>query len=270
MISSVPDRPLGSVWSVLGIEDGLAVILAGPFAASRGTPEYLVAPLYSGSEPGFVWTSEDVRLKPAETGLKKRVYAAIWNARPILDADLLFPAGQLTEEATVAVRDAYWASLNERDLGKSERLGRPIRSAADPAAEFQTRELKRWQRVSGRALASPPGISASATFVFGDHWALTLEEMAALQDNIAVSEAYVGSIKLESIGPNRASFATSLAVHRGVPRLGEQPSLFPADPAPPATRMTHGNVFTVRLQLSSGEHEQLSLVASNSELAAAA
>src|SRR5882672_8773494 len=139
-IRPMPSNLVGSVWSVFGLEDAAVVILAGPFAADRGTPEYLVAPLYTSHEPGFVWTSEDVRLEAAETGLGEPRFAAIWNARPLLDADLGLQLATLTEEATIAVRDAYWASLNERPLGASPRLGKPIKSAADSAAKFQARE----------------------------------------------------------------------------------------------------------------------------------
>src|SRR3989442_345019 len=103
MIKSVPDYNVGSIWSVLGVEDGRAVVLAGPFAASRGSPEYLVAPLYTGSEPGFVWSSEDVLLNAEETSLGVQLYAAVWNARPVLEVDLLFRLGQLQDEVTVAV-----------------------------------------------------------------------------------------------------------------------------------------------------------------------
>ena len=152
MIDIVPGHPLGSIWSVLGLEDAAVVILAGPFAAARGVPEYLVAPLYSDRQAGFVWTADDVRLGREETGLPDVRYAAIWNARPALEADLLFRLGQLSEDATVAVRDVYWASLNERPLGKSARLGRRIKSADEPAARFQAQELDRWEPVSGRVM----------------------------------------------------------------------------------------------------------------------
>jgi len=152
MIDIVPGHPLGSIWSVLGLEDAAVVILAGPFAAARGVPEYLVAPLYSDRQAGFVWTADDVRLGREETGLPDVRYTAIWNARPALEADLLFRLGQLSEDATVAVRDVYWASLNERPLGKSARLGRRIKSADEPAARFQAQELDRWEPVSGRVM----------------------------------------------------------------------------------------------------------------------
>src|SRR6266545_7120268 len=110
MITQMPRAPIGSVWSVLGYEDAAVVVLAGPFATNRGAPEYLVAPLYTGREPGFVWSSEDVRLEAQESGFGEPRFAAVWNARPLLYADLGIQLGTLSEEATVAVRDAYWAS----------------------------------------------------------------------------------------------------------------------------------------------------------------
>ena len=97
-----------------------------------------------------MWSSEDVRLEAKETDLAETRFAAVWNARPLLEADLALPMGELTEDATVAVRDEYWASLNERPLGPDPRLGRPIRSNREPAAQFQAREMERWETLSGR------------------------------------------------------------------------------------------------------------------------
>lgn len=150
MIATMPAPRIGSIWSVLGLSDATVVVLAGPFRTTRGNPEYLMAPLYSGTEPAFVWTSEDVRLDTGETGLGTIRYAAIWNARPVLETDLALELGELSEEATVAVRDAYWASLNERPLGPDPRLGKPIRTHKDAAARFQAREMERWETLSGR------------------------------------------------------------------------------------------------------------------------
>src|SRR6184192_58465 len=174
-IMPMPGHLVGSVWSVLGLEDRIVVILAGPFAADRGTPEYLVSPLYTGQEPGFVWTSEDVRLETSETGLGEARFAAIWNARPLLKADLGLQLGTLTEEATIAVRDVYWASLNERPLGLSPRLGKPIKSAKDAAAQFQARELERWEPLSGRVFAPVSETSATAWYPMSNAWTLTAE-----------------------------------------------------------------------------------------------
>lgn len=151
---------IGSIWTVAGVEDGLVVILAGPFAEARGTPEYLVAPLYSDAEPGFAWTDEDVRLEASETGLYGVRFAAIWNARPVLREDLVLQLGMVPSEAASVLRDVYWASVNEARLG-GPRLGKRIRSARERVAAFQESELNRWAGLSGRVMSSLHRVSAS-------------------------------------------------------------------------------------------------------------
>lgn len=217
---------VGSVWSVLGFEDASVVIVAGPFAAARGSPEYLVAPLYTGREPGFVWTAEDVRLEAKETGLGEPRFAAIWNARPLLESDLVFELGQLSEEATVAVRDAYWASLNDRPLGRSARLGRPIQSVDDPAAKFQAHELDRWQPLTGRVF-SPSDVSSARTFLYIDQaWQLDLAQAMSLWEDIERSERLLGTPNLEAWGPSKASLTTRFFVTHGLFEVGPQTTLF--------------------------------------------
>ncbi|SRR6266516_924632 len=272
MIRAVAEYPVGSIWSVLGVEDGRAVVLAGPFAASRGSPEYLVAPLYAGSESGFVWTSEDVRLNPEETSLGVRLYAAVWNARPVLEVDLLFRLGQCQDEATIVVRDAYWASLNERRLGKSPRLGRRIRSTSDTAAQFQARELRKWQQVSGRALQSGASVSASATFVIGEPWSLTVEDVASLARNIEQSEVLLLPLKLAAVGPARVSFTATLYSSSVSAPLTEHANFFAFPPSPSivGSAVWQGNLAGLRLQISKDGSQELATVAANSELALAA
>src|SRR3989449_1538925 len=218
-ISSMPEHVVGSVWSVLGLEDAAVVILAGPFAADRGTPEYLVAPLYTSHEPGFVWTSEDVRLEAAETGLGEPRFAAIWNARPLLEADLGLQFGTLTEQATIAVRDAYWASLNERPLGVNPRLGRSVGSAKEPAAQFQARELERWEPLSGRVFAPVSETSATAWYSIANAWTLTAENWKAIEE----TDGLLGSTRLEAVGKNKALFTTTVSFWPGT---GIQQDLF--------------------------------------------
>jgi len=211
----MPSYLVGSVWSVLGLEDAAVVILAGPFAADRGTPEYLAAPLYTGHEPGFVWTSEDVRLEAVETGMGEPRFAAIWNARPLLEADLGLQIGTLTEEATIAVRDAYWASLNERTLGANPRLGQPVKSARDPAALFQARELERWEPLSGRVFAPTSQASATTRFSIGDIWTLTPEDVDGLSKAMNATESLLGATRLEAVGKNKALFTTTVSFWPG-------------------------------------------------------
>jgi len=270
----VSEYPVGSIWSVLGVEDGRAVVLAGPFAASRGSPEYLVAPLYTGSEPGFVWSSEDVLLNPEETSLGIRLYAAVWNARPVLEVDLLFQLGRFQDEATVAVRDVYWASLNERALGKSPRLGRRIRSSSDPAAQFQAAELRKWQQVSGRALQLAASLSASATFVMGERWSLTLEDLASLAHNIERSEIFLLPLDLAAVGPARVSFTTTLySSYVSSPLLTEHATFFASPPSTSnvGSAVWQGSLAGFTLQISKEDDSQdVEPVAANSELALAA
>ncbi len=229
MITQMPRAPIGSVWSVLGYEDAAVVVLAGPFATNRGAPEYLIAPLYTGREPGFVWTSEDVRLEAEETGLAELRFAATWNARPVLDADLALQLGTLNEEATVAVRDAYWASLNDRPLGKSKRLGRPIRGAEESGATFQRQELQRWEPLSGRAFDAPEPSSAFVTARCGDVWTMTLLGLDALSREMASSESLVGSTRIEGIGERKAWLESALQLT--YPAQSDRPTdLFAAVP----------------------------------------
>ncbi|SRR6266516_3880825 len=271
MINTVAEYPIGSIWSVLGIEDGRVVILAGPFAVSRGSPEYLVAPLYSGSESGFVWTSEDVALTTEDTGLGISLYAALWNARPILEGDLVFRLGQLQDEATIAVRDAYWASLNERPLGKSARLGRRIRSSSDPAAIFQADELRRWQELSGRALRCDPGISASAKFMLGDRWSLTVHDVAKLAENIESSEEFLIPLELGAVGPSRASFKATLLSSYVARIVTDRSNLFSTSvPATTQYPVSKGVFVGLKVQLNDERSRDLESVAANSELALAA
>ncbi|MEX2155649.1 MAG: hypothetical protein WD773_02280 [Gemmatimonadales bacterium] len=204
MINQMLRAPIGSVWSVSGLGDAAVVVLAGPFATSRGSPEYLVAPLYTGREPGFVWSSEDVRLEANESGFGEPRFAAVWNARPLLYSDLPLQLGTLTEDATVAVRDAYWASLNERALGKSRRLGRSIRSAKDAAAMFQAAELERWEPLSGRVFDAPEHAAVSLTVRFADVWTMTLPGIEQLSSDIETSERLVGSAVIDGIGASKA------------------------------------------------------------------
>lgn len=256
---------VGSVWYVLGLDDAAAVILAGPFAADRDVPEYLVAPLYTGREAGFVWTSEDVRLEAAETGLGEPRFAAIWNARPLLADDLVYQIGQLTDEATVVVRDAYWASLNERPLGKNPRLGKAIRAASEPAAQFQARELERWEPTSGRVYSAPLSASGSARFVFCRHWSLTPQDIEALGDEIEESEKLVGRVLLEGVGARMVWFTTGVS---SIPKhaLGTRQieRLY--------ARSAHwrGSVGGLQIRWDSTAQENLVPAAADSELAEAA
>lgn len=260
---------IGSIWSVLGLEDSAAVILAGPFAAARGAPEYLVAPLYSGREAGFVWTSEDVKLEPEETGLGEVRFAAIWNARPVLAADLLFEIGNLGEEATIAVRDVYWASLNEQPLASNPRLGREIQSTKDPAAQFQAGELEKWQTVSGRVFDPTADFSASVRFSMGEMWDLSHTDVEELSAAMEQTDNLLGRIVLDGVGATMAWFTMPvnvLVATGGV--VDSQPDLF--ESVPGQNMVWYGQVNGISIQWDNQSSIKLREVAVNSELSLAA
>jgi hypothetical protein len=265
----MPSHLVGSVWSVLGLEDALVVIIAGPFAADRGSPEFLVAPLYTGREPAFVWTAEDVRLEASETGLEEPRFAAIWNARPILEADLALQVGTLTEEATIAVRDSYWASLNERPLGVNPRLGRVVKSVKDPAAQFQARELEKWEPFSGRVFSMPSEASASASarYSIGDVWTLTLDDVAGLSKAMEDTESLLGPIRLDAVGKNKAVFTTTVSAWSGI---GADQDLFsPIHPIQTYV-VNWGSFAGCGMTLDAKGREELEEVPAGSELSKAA
>lgn len=262
MITKMPAPRIGSIWSVLGLRDATVVVLAGPFRTTRGNPEYLVAPLYTGAEPGFVWTSEDVRLDTGETGLGPTRYAAIWNARPALETDLALELGELSEAATVAVRDAYWASLNERPLGPDPRLGKPIRSHKDPAARFQAREMERWESLSGRVFEPPLQVSANVRIPWGE---CAVFGGVELGEAIQASEALIGPAGLSATGLNRVWLNTNFFIG-STNVLGESvPDLFTAvmDSAPYVER-------AISVRLNPQQRAESPEAAANSELALAA
>lgn len=228
---------IGSIWTVSTLKDATVVVLAGPFAADspRG-PEYLVAPLYLGNEPGFRWTSEDVRLGGDEVPLGTTCFAAIWNARPVLGSDLVLHLGNVSDGATIALRDAYWASLNELPAPKNPRLGRPIRSASEPVARFQLAELETWEALSHRAISDtlPPSethavplatgwsgelrrsLNASAKFQLADcGWAFSPEDLNRLQASIEASEGLLSTPDFLAIGPSMASISVALCTGDG-------------------------------------------------------
>jgi hypothetical protein len=262
MITKMPAPCIGSIWSVLGLRDATVVVLAGPFRTTRENPEHLVAPLYTGAEPGFVWTSEDVRLDTVDTGLETTRYAAIWNARPVLETDLALELGELSEGAKVAVRDAYWASLNERPLGPDPRLGRPIRSHKEPAARFQAHEMERWEALSGRVFEPPLQVSANVLIPWSDSAVFGGAELGvAIQE----SEALIGPAGLSSSGfcmvsVNNARFAIGLPTVAGE----SLPDLFTV-----ATDSTPYAERGISVHLSPQQQAE-SAAAANSELALAA
>lgn len=205
----MPDAQIGSIWTIAGM-DQPAVVLLGPFGESRGNPEYVIAPLYLGAEPGFRQTDEDVRLEAQETGIGVR-FAALWNAGPVLAGDLGQQLGLLPDDATALVRDVYWATLNEEALPKGLRVGKPIRSSDEPVADFQEDELERWTIIAGRVLAAaepPPAAPPVAQFRCANFWSNDIQIIVDQSDMRMLLEADPSTIaEVPVVSPYRRTVA---------------------------------------------------------------
>lgn len=221
------DHSVGSIYSVQGLDDALAVVLAGPFAASLDQAEYLVAPIYRDGERGHRWTAEDVLLNSHETHLEGRAFAAIWNARPILAVDLTLEVSHLATEVFEFIRDAYWASLNEQAVGEHPRFGAPIRSSDEEAAIFQENELRRWEQLSSKVLVeSETEFFASTTINAGQGWVIPVDEMDALGEQIEVSDALIDVTYFGAVGPSTVIFSAPMSFQIPPHTGGAQRGLF--------------------------------------------
>lgn len=137
---------LGSVWSVPRL-GGKVLVILGPFG-SPDRPEFLATPLYATSHPGFARSRIDVEISPAESPFDETTFAAVWNARPLLATELGLNHGVVATPALDAVKDVYWATLNERPLKGDRRLGRFQFLRRQRILKFQHQELERWDAAS--------------------------------------------------------------------------------------------------------------------------
>jgi hypothetical protein len=136
--------PVGSIWTVRGVENGHALVILGPIMRENSGSQFVVVPLYTGQEPGFGWTDQDVRLDTEETSYAAPRFLGVWNARPVYERDLeqfvmRVPDAHL---AIAIAQDVYWAAAQGRRL-KHPRLGSPL-MAGSQTTQFQERERQRW------------------------------------------------------------------------------------------------------------------------------
>jgi hypothetical protein len=100
-----------------------------------------------------------MQLEPTEGPFESEVFAAVWNARPAIAADLVLNLGTLSTKAIEAVRDVYWSTLTGRPLASDRRLGRFQFVRRNRIIRFQERELARWQPLSARVWHSAAELS---------------------------------------------------------------------------------------------------------------
>jgi hypothetical protein len=180
---------IGSVWTV-PLVGGKVVITAGPFGSSQH-PEYLVIPVYSSREPRFSRSRLDVEIVVEEGPFDRRMFASVWNARPVLTSDLELNLGVLSTSAIEAIRDVYWTTLNGERLGNDKRLGKFQLLRRGRIVRFQEAELRRWRVLSGRVWQHEPALNAMAP-----GWKTDLEEswsQFGAEINVITHEAVEGT-----------------------------------------------------------------------------
>jgi hypothetical protein len=146
----VPKCAIGSIWTVPELGGAHAIVLLGPYTAGHPVPEYIVAPLYTGAEPGFGWTDQDVFLDERETSLGGARYIAIWNARPVREGDLADKVGSLPDasHAIELAQDIFWGTQDRTRV--HSRLG-TTRTPGQAVVNFHLGEMLRWRALTVRA-----------------------------------------------------------------------------------------------------------------------
>jgi hypothetical protein len=145
--------PVGSIWTVRGVDNGHALVILGPIMREASGTQFVVVPIYSGQELGFGWSDQDVRLESEETSYAAPRFLAVWNARPVYERELdRFVMRVPDAHIAIAIaQDVYWAASQGRRL-KHPRLGSPIREGTE-TTQFQERERRRWAAEHGAIVA---------------------------------------------------------------------------------------------------------------------
>jgi hypothetical protein len=140
----------GSIYSVPALGPTAAcLLLTSARGLTRDRPEHLVVPLYSRAEIVGDVGVDDFRLFAPEVIPGAEWYAAIWNIRPLLAADLGSEVGRVvSNEALDDLRDAYLRKADPSIKVAPERVGlTPYDSRSE---EWHDKEITDWQRLSAR------------------------------------------------------------------------------------------------------------------------
>lgn len=150
----MPFAERGSIWTVPRVSrDATCVIASHVRGVERGRPEYHVVPLYFSRLIGAPSTG-DFLIRATETDLGVPLYAAIWNARPMLHADLGKQVGRVQSDAALReLRDAQLQVFDPRMRVAPGRLGTAeVRPMVD---DWRKREMLAWLPLTARALTQP-------------------------------------------------------------------------------------------------------------------
>lgn len=143
--------PVGSIWTVRGVESAHALVILGPIMREKTGSQFVVVPIYTGQEPGFGWTDQDVRLETEETSYAAPRFLGVWNARLVYGRELERFVMRVPDAhiAIAIAQDVYWAASQGRRLGHP-RLGSAMRDGS-ATEQLQARERQRWNVGTGWA-----------------------------------------------------------------------------------------------------------------------
>jgi len=199
----------GSIWTVPSVgTSALGLLISDARGVARGRPEYQVVPLIP-AEIGNPHTEFDFLLAADETSLGRKFYAALWNLRPVLGADLGEFRGRVTSpEAMRDLRDAYLRLVDPSIGVRSGRLGNA--RVTDAVDRFRIATVRTWAHLSGRVLQR---LHAPATEVFeigGDWCRFYLDQLERFTDRTRESDNLIGQTRVIASGAEMGFVAVPL------------------------------------------------------------
>jgi hypothetical protein len=216
----------GTIWSVPEAgEKALCLVISQARGVSRGRPEHQVVPLYLPDLVGRIHSSSDFRITAAETTLGVVLFAALWNLRPLLVADLGTHVGEITTpEVMNDLRDALLRLADPRIDLRPGRLGNAVLPEA--AEKWRTQEVLAWQPLSGRVFEAFHTFSAVGRVRKIEPWILTSADQLQLEHNIERSEDLLGAMRFAAVGAGTVMFCTNATFDVIKSPRSEQENLF--------------------------------------------
>lgn len=218
----------GSIWTVPALgNEARVLIFSAVRGVTRGRPEYQVVPVYVPGL-GSQQTAHDFLIRPSENSLNVALYAALWNARPMLQSDLGEQVAAVTSPVALSdLRDAYLRTMDPKISVAHGRLG-----TAPVSADLQrsrSNQIRAWQPLSGRAL-QPRLTTQQWTFYVNGDWC-NFGNLS--QSSIEASERLANTIDAAAIGAFAAFAVICVSMAYRRPALSEPEqtvdlALFPA------------------------------------------
>jgi hypothetical protein len=150
-------------------------------------------------------TGSDGIIQPAESTLGYRLFAALWNIRPVLANELGERIGIIIRDAVISdLRDAFLQLVDPSIPVSAERIGKA--EVKKRVSEWRSEQIARWQEASGRVLE--PELCANsrhqaAFFVCVMFTIAHLTHNADWDaDRLQDSEMLIGAVDVRAAGPS--------------------------------------------------------------------